>query len=350
MFLQSINNYRAVAILMIVSVHVFPYGLENTTGYLSVIKNLLSNSTALFVFISGFMFHHIFMVKYDYKKFIQSKFERVISPYLLLSTLAIVLLMISKGGYFDSEFYTLDTRFFSSDDSSLVTVIKYYLTGRMLTAYWYIPFAVILFMCAPLHRQYALMSGKKQIALFSLLSLLSLFVHRSLDNINPFQMLIYFTPFYLLGIMVSKHRERITVNCQSRGLMLFLVTLLISAYQYSLGHQGNYIKPLFEYGGIDIIFIQKVFMSLSLYYLLEGFKFRSKYIDHLANASFAIYFLHPWVLTVLKRLPVELQIPSVDLLRFLVVFIFVVLASHFISIAVRMMVQPAMKTKYIIGY
>ncbi|WP_241908557.1 acyltransferase family protein [Enterovibrio norvegicus] len=350
MFLQSISNYRALAIMMIVSVHVYPYGLENTTGYLSVIKNLLSNSTALFVFISGFMFHHVFMRNYNYKKFIKSKLERVFSPYLFLSTLAIALLFITNNGYFSENFYDSDTRFFSSSDSSFITIVKYYLTGRMLTAYWYIPFAILLFVCAPLHRKYGLLSMNKQIAIFLLFSIVSLFVHRSMGNINPFQMLIYFTPFYLLGILFSKNREVLTRNSLSRGLILMALTVLLAIYQYSVGHQGNYIKPLFQYGGVDIMFIQKIFMATSLYYLLDALSFKNKCVDYVSDVSFAIYFLHPWVLTILKRLPFELQIPTVDVFKYFLVFAFVIISSVFIAIFTHKILNSVIRTKYIIGY
>ena len=100
------------------------------------IRNVLTGGTALFVFISGFMFHHVFFDSFKYQKFVMAKVKNVLVPYLILASLAIAVLYTRDGGFFDS----ISTEYpagilFNLSDSSLVTIIKYYASGSMFQAY-----------------------------------------------------------------------------------------------------------------------------------------------------------------------------------------------------------------------
>lgn len=350
MFLQSIHNYRAIAIIAIVMSHTFVYGLENTTGLASVIKNIISGGTALFVFISGYMFHHVFYKRYKFKTFIKGKIERIIIPYLILATLAVILVYIIKSGFFSPDADYDRIIFFSPDDSVMATTVKYYLTGRMLTAYWYIPFAALLFLASPLHYKFIQLSQRTQIIIIALFSVGSLFIHRSYENVNPIQMLFYFTPFYLTGIYLSLYRESVNKNCGIKGAFFIFCAIALAFYQFTQGHEGNYIKGMFEYNGIDIMFIQKMCLSIGLYFVMETFVFQNKVIDLISDTSFAIFFIHPWVLTTIKRLPFISSPESTNIPYFLVMCLIVILISMLISIALNRLLTGRVKSRNIIGY
>ncbi|MDD1792038.1 acyltransferase [Enterovibrio sp. ZSDZ42] len=350
MFLQSIHNYRAVAIIAIVMSHSYVYGLEDTTGIISVIKTILTGCTALFVFISGYMFHHIFYKRFEYKKFMKGKFQRIIVPYLILSTFAIILVYIIKSGFYSSSPEYSGIVFFSPEDSSLSTAIKYYLTGRMLTAYWYIPFAILLFLASPLHFKFIKLSKNTQIFTIAAFSLISVFLHRSYENINPLQMFVYYTPFYLIGIYFSLYREEINKHCTQKGVIFLSAAILLAFYQYTQGHEGSYTKNFFEYGGIDIMFFQKMFLSTGLYFILEAFVFKTKLTDIISDTSFAIFFIHPWVLTTIKRLPFLEHPESTNVPYYLVTCLVVISLSVLISIALNRILTGKIKSRYIIGY
>ncbi len=49
-----------------------------------VAVNLLKGGTSLFVFISGFLFHHVFYQRFTYRRFVTSKVKNLLIPYLLL--------------------------------------------------------------------------------------------------------------------------------------------------------------------------------------------------------------------------------------------------------------------------
>jgi surface polysaccharide O-acyltransferase-like enzyme len=105
MYLQSIHNFRALAILIIVMGHMYAYGLMSEDAITLTIINFLTGATALFVFISGFMFHHVFFDSFKYQKFVMAKVKNVLVPYLILSSLAIAVLYTREGGFFRFHFY-----------------------------------------------------------------------------------------------------------------------------------------------------------------------------------------------------------------------------------------------------
>ncbi|MGS0727939.1 acyltransferase family protein, partial [Shewanella sp. 0m-11] len=60
-FLNSINHFRGIAIIFIVMAHCYrPAGWQIETFADKAWFNLMMNGTVFFVFISGFLFHHVF--------------------------------------------------------------------------------------------------------------------------------------------------------------------------------------------------------------------------------------------------------------------------------------------------
>ncbi|CAM2799167.1 acyltransferase [Vibrio mytili] len=351
--LQSIENYRGFAIVCIVAVHCFDYGMTATSGFWLAFQNFFYGSTALFVFISGYMFHHVFCTrKAAVKDFYSSKFKAVILPYLFLGTFATCLLYVTRTGFYENGIIIDSRLLFDADDSTLVTTLKYLATGRMLTAYWYIPFAFLLFAMAPLHLKFVQLKGQSQAIIIVLLCVLSLFVHRSYENTNPIQMLVYFTPIYLLGCSFSKHRDYLLVNAKLKMMVLVVILLALCVYEAYIGHRGNYIKEMLAFEGIDTMFIQKVCMVLALFYAFELYQFKNKLLSLLAKTSFGVFFIHPWVLTVLKRTPVYEYAGASDtnVLLFFVTLLFTLVASVSIVVLVKATLRNKPYSRYVTGY
>lgn len=352
-YLQSIENYRGFAIICIVAVHCFHYGMNTDSGAWLAFQNFFYGSTALFVFISGYMFHHVF---YSRKRkvidFYTSKFKAVIIPYLVLGTLATSLLYVTGTGFYESNVQIDPRMFFDSEDTTLLTTLKYILTGRMLTAYWYIPFAFLLFLMAPLHVKFVELNGKYQAIILTILCTLSVFVHRSYENTNPFQMLVYFTPLYLLGCSFSKYRDVLLLNAKVKMAALVFVVILLCIYEASIGHRGNYIKDMLVFGGIDTMFIQKVCMVVALFYLFEVYQFKNRMLSLLAKTSFGIFFIHPWVLTILKRTPLYDYASSSEpnVFFFLLTLAFTLSVSMLIVLFVKAILRNKPYSQYVTGY
>ena len=98
-FLNSINNVRAIAIILIITGHCFDY--SNFKIYSvsdKVFASLILGGTQLFVFISGFLFHHVYSQNFSYKNFIKKKIRNILFPYLFLSIIPILYLVVSWHG------------------------------------------------------------------------------------------------------------------------------------------------------------------------------------------------------------------------------------------------------------
>ncbi len=343
MFLKSIGNFRALAIILIVLGHFYGYGFADEGVFSSVVKNIITGGTALFVFISGFMFHYVFFKRFEYKKFMVNKVKNVVIPYFLLSTIAITGLLLTSAGAFSGL----------EQNELLMTIVKCYLTGGTLTAYWYIPFVFLVFVTSPLHMKFVKTDLNKQLLIIFALSIISTFIHRPINNINPVHSLVYYTPIYLIGILVSIYSSKVKEYLDNKLLYLALLVVFISYLEYLSGHQGNYSKPFFEYSGIDLQYIQKLFLIFFFYIFFEKFHFESKMIDTISNTSFAIFFIHPWVLLFMNKAArvYGISIEGNNIIYYLVV----VICTLFFSVSTALLLKKAFnfhskKTRYIIGY
>lgn len=287
MYLNSFNHFRAIAIILIVAGHSY-VDIPFDTVFNNFLRNLITGGTTLFVFISGFLFHHIFYKKFEYKDFIKKKFQNVYVPYFIMG-----LFPLFDWTGFHRPLYTL----------------KLHLTGGFYLAYWYIPFILAMFLISPLFIKFIKLNIKAQLLLIALGSIISIFAHRPIDNTNVFHSVIYFTPIYLLGIVCSMNKEYIYTKLKGTEIYLLIIVLGLAFIQSFYIGGGNYHKDFFVYAGIDMMFIQKAFLSVLLMVFLHRFEdFKSKTIDLIAGASFAIFFIHSYFLINLGTLKWHMNI------------------------------------------
>ena len=301
MQVNSFTHFRAIAILFIIAGHSFNIaGMEFNTLFDVFIKNIISGGTILFVFISGFLFHHVFYPKYHYKNFLTKKCNNVLIPYIILGFIPIVLYVIMKKDAFDGHFLPSGTGIINE---YLIPAMKYYISGRFITAYWYIPCVMAIFALSPLHIKYIKTSLSFQLLLIFSFSIVSILVQRPVYNINIFQSLLYFTPVYLTGITVSINKEKIYTYLKGKEIYLLCIVISLAFVQSYLGLEGSYHKQPFEYGGIDLMYLQKIVLCFFFMTWLSRFeKFNNKVIHSLAATSFAAFFIHPFILWFLNTL------------------------------------------------
>lgn len=313
MFLHSFNYFRGIAILFIVAGHC--YWVSGWTSHSfteKVIANLIQGGTALFVFISGFLFHHIFYNRFEYRRFILKKAGNILVPYLFLATLGFLYFAV----YLDRPPYP--QYFYSGEEGFwheyLRPALLYLWTGRILPAYWYIPFIMITFLLSPLHARIIGLPLRVQSGILLVLLLVAVLLQRPVDNISVLQSVVYFTPVYILGMMCSIHRERILARLLGREWLLLLAVVSLAILQVLVYNKlGNFHKPPLRYAGFDIMLLQKICLCLFFMVFLERFEHtRVPLIGELAGTSFAIYFLHPWMLYVsgLVRAQVPFVMPA----------------------------------------
>lgn len=341
--LAEFDYLRGLAIALIVLSHSIFLWLD---GFPLLLENLLRGGTGLFVFISGFFFHRVFMPRFSYAPFIARKAQLVFIPFLVISFIGLGFRIIGwmwDGNSWDEIFlncwYTLRN-------------------GFVLYPHWYIPFIMLTFMAAPVHIAFANQQKFVQLLILVLFSVIAIFMHRPASNTNFFQSLIYFTPFYLLGMLFSLYTSALL---QWRGWLLAigLIMVAISAYlqSYVFVHVGNYHTNAFTYAGVDLQFIQVLFGCIAFLELCRFIPsgWLANHLRFLAELSFPIFFIHPLFSMAIEnilQLPIAkpwvmMQSTTVALASTALIFII----QLYGSIAVIILVKSLMgaRSRWVIG-
>lgn len=350
MFLNSFNHFRALAIISIVLGHTYIYvGMKFDTFLEYLVMNIILGGTSLFVFISGFLFHHIFYKKYQYSTFISGKFKNVAIPYLLLGLVPIFFEILRKPDAFNGYFAPIIGGVLGE---YIVPYIQYYWTGRFMIGYWYIPFILITFLLSPLHISFIKLRQRYQAIIIVMLSILSIFMHRPADNLFVLQSVLYFTPVYLLGIFCSIHKERIYAFLGNKMPILLVMVLFFAIVEASEGVYGSYHKAPLPNGSVDWMFLQKFCMCLLLMIFLARYEtWKNKIVEYSAATSFTIFFLHPIVMTVCNQIigkyfGFNLYLDS--WFFYILYTVFVLLTCIAIAKTVKQIIPN--QSRYIIGY
>jgi surface polysaccharide O-acyltransferase-like enzyme len=148
----------------------------------------------------------------------------------------------------------------------------------------------------------------------SLLLVSAFFIHRPVLGLSPIHSLLYFIPVYLLGINCSINRlqfERL-INGKLGILATLVVSLAILQSLYFNSSGSAYKESWFSLAEFDINLLQKVLMCFFFVGLLQQLETKSiPVLKHLANTSFAIYFLHTWVLHITDHYPIFDLFPAI---------------------------------------
>jgi fucose 4-O-acetylase-like acetyltransferase len=282
--LTEFEYMRGLAIILIVLGHSV---INTNDGFPLWLENIVRGGTGVFVFISGFFFHHVFAQRFDYRRFMSKKILNVLVPFLVVSAFAVVMNFI--------VFILVDRVSAFKAAEMCWHLMK---QGYVLFPHWYIPFIIVTFLCSRLHLRYLQLPLFTQLSILILFAIISVVVHRPHGNVNVLQSVVYFTPFYLAGMLYSLHRG--WMKKHYRYFFAAAVFTVISTVWLQSGlllHVGGYHKAAFEWGGIDLQFIQKMGLCI----LFIGFCSHlvgpalGKHLTMLASISFAIFFLHPLI-------------------------------------------------------
>jgi len=349
MFLNSINIYRALAIVLIVAPHIFYVSDVNTTDFpAQVAYNFFTGSTANFIFISGFLFYHVFYKKNRINIFFGSKLKRLLLPYTFFSILPIILKIKAHPDYWNN-YLNLENDGILNE--YIIPFFAFYFSGDHMIAYWYIPFAMLMFAMYPLHKMFVEQRFKLQLIILVVWYLSALFVHRPLaGKLSVLHYFFYYSPIYLLGIMCSQYKEVIYSRFKGKEfyfLFIALVLLIIPALNSST---GSSYKPFFEYNGIDLLYIQKTFFCFFFMIWLHRFEnINNKYINILASTSFVIYFVHGYFIQILLRLKEYFGISFTHPWElFIVILISFLILGALLAVIIKRILPK--HSKYITGY
>jgi peptidoglycan/LPS O-acetylase OafA/YrhL len=287
-FLNCLNQYRGLAILLVVIGHCFY--LSDTGRRLTFLERFwecfYKNSTVYFVFIAGFLFHHLQAGRFRAGAYFRKRLPRLVVPFLLFSILALafhVEVPIPKelfpdwlgGGGMARKLFVL-------------------VTGATYGPYWYIPMAVLLALLSPA----VLWAVRQERLIRWLLPLLfagAVFTHRPLEpNFNTFHSLFYYLPVYLFGAVCARDQATVLPASARTVWIWWALGLAATALQAEFYTPGNFHKPMFQYAGPDVNLVAKMFLTLGILGLLVRRESRPvRILDFFAVYSFSIYFLHP---------------------------------------------------------
>jgi hypothetical protein len=331
-YLKSFNYFRGISILFIVGGHCISLAGWSINSLLEkIFINLLYGGSVLFVFISGFLFHHVFYRNFDYRIFLKKKIKNVFIPYLVLSAAPIIYYVFYKGTgsgiYSDYIFSQQEGVYYQY----IRPIVMFLWSGTTMTAYWYIPFIMIVFLLSPLFIAYIELRPITQIIILSILLIVAVFMHRPVLNLFPLQSVMYFSPVYIYGILCSIYKDTIFKHLKGKEPFLLIMILLLASLQVKLlDHYGNFHKSPFIINYPDLLLLQKMIMCI--FFMLFFHRFENKdltILNNLASASFAVYFLHPYLMWVIFRLFLKPMnfLNVADGLLWLIIFPAVVTAS-----------------------
>ena len=349
-FLNSVNYFRGIAIILIVLGHSYelagwdlPHSWQEVGLAAQLFYSASVNGSVYFIFISGFLYYHIFYKRFNYGKFMNKKLQYVLLPYLLISIVPIAYKVLSG----DVDSYTPAV----VGDQPLALASWYLFGGRLNYAYWYIPMAMLLFAISPIIN--IVIKYKKSLFVALLLLPISLIVHRSVANINHIQSLIYFLPVYFLGIWSSRHHQQILHYLKSNRskLALAAIALGFGLIQVVLfNYAGNSHKEFWAVTVPDVNLLQKIalcFLFLAVLDLWENKEL--PIIKKTAETSFAIYFLHPFVGNLLYKITSDLNISyQGNLFTLLLATVVMVVTSMGIAMGIKGVLGK--KSRYLIGW
>jgi peptidoglycan/LPS O-acetylase OafA/YrhL len=330
-FLPYILNLRGAAIFFVVGAHASGYladwSSQPRTQHLvrSIFDAHEGNGTVIFIFIGGFLFHHLTQRNFDFRKYIEKKFQYVISPYILISVPIIAYRIYTNYGY-----TALPPGF--NDQSVVVQSFYYLITGLHMAPFWFISTIVLFYLSAPfLH---AMDNPKVFRYVFPLILISCLFTFRSAHNANPILSYLHYFPVYFLGMWASYSKEKILAK---EGWLLYILLIAYAIVYVSIleGWVGTPDKVSFEHIIQDrllvfnVYMLQAVLLCFTLMLVFHKFKdIKMPFLEMLGEYSFGIFFVHCPVIFGFRRIWIAIFGPlDFSLLTFVIYFGIVILAS-----------------------
>ena len=298
--LNYINVFRGLAILLILAGHTMQIGAQGSWIH-NISFEVFAGGTALFIFISGFLFQHL-SSKFEYKNYLSKKWTNVILPYMFTAIPGIILCFMIPELY-GNPFEGLNP---------FAQIGVFLTTGRVHNVpTWFIPMIVIFFLFS-----HILLQLEKKNILYKLLPILFLvtiyfpridiepeyvanldYMHKYLEYLKYVGSgFIHFASMYVFGMYLSANKNQIDIFWEKRGLIwvFMLVTALGDIY---FMHKGTYCN-----GTLSKIFLTLLVLGYLKHYdeQIKAHEKLNHWLDVTAKYSFGLFFVH-WYFVVAFR-------------------------------------------------
>ena len=305
--LPFVHRARAIAIVWIVAMHcVGTLDWSNNQQLYRFLIELFQGSTVLFFMISGYLFQHL-SDRFDYSEYLGKKFKHVILPYVVVSTPGILLLLTKPE-------FAIENPELAHASWWVKALFLYFYGGAQLNhVLWFVAVVAIYYLLAPIFIHF-IRHPRWFISLLVLLPI-SLLAHRTTtQKYHHLQLALYFLSAYMSGMAASLYAERmLTFVNRYMGWLVAAVIALFAGHLLLTDYVGSYVDDIFSTsnGLIDWIFLQKFILFFVLIALLQRLdRQQIPLIDYVATVSFAIYFLHIYVLHVYSHFVHWTQFPG----------------------------------------
>ena len=295
-YLNYMDQFRGVSILLIVLTHVYPYQFLPSWGW-----DVVQNASVFFIFISGFFVHYLYQEAQPDRVFIYRKVSRILVPYLLSCLPGFFLVWLNKPELLDPAFFAL----------TIFTGVRHY-----NDAHWYAPFIILIFLAYPLWR-YLIQRHQLLITATCITLLIGLFTFRSQGNANPLISFIHFGGVFMAGITASLHREKI--NKILRHHYWKVVIVGFSAWVIVMPFVGlsqtMSMEKMLGSGrlNVDLTLLAKLFLLpslLAIFLRLSDSGRSSELLKLLSKMSFGIFFWHFYSIYAIDQLAAWFSIES----------------------------------------
>jgi peptidoglycan/LPS O-acetylase OafA/YrhL len=278
-YLRHVHLFRGIAIILVVGAHCWPafgWAVEQTAGLLLVFDNV----TVLFMFISGLLFQHL-SESFRYPRYLGHRLSIVVLPYMIVSVPAVLMaVFVTHRDAVWPWVYRMP---------AWEEILFFYATGKHLAPLWFIPMMTLFIFSAPLF----IWIDRKNLYPVLLPVTLALAVMLGRDSVQgPWNVLgkaLYMLPAYLAGMYFSRHRTLCEAWCTRHRILLAVALVLLS-----LAIIGN-IFPV-----SDLAILQKLVLAGLLLVTVKQLRMPGvveNTLAKIADLSFAIYFVHGYVIT-----------------------------------------------------
>ena len=290
--LNYINVFRGLAILLILAGHTMQIGAKGS-WINNISFEIFAGGTALFIFISGFLFQHL-SAKFEYKNYLSKKWTNVILPYMFTAIPGIILCLTLPSLY-GNPFDGLNP---------LAQIGVFLTTGRVHNVpAWFIPMIVIFFLLSHL-----LLKMEKSGRLYKLLPILFLitiycprmdiepewvanldYLHKYLEYLKFIGIsFIHFASMYVFGMYLSANKDKIDIFWQKRGMIWFFMLATTIADIYFMHNN------MFFNGTLSKIFLTILVLGYLKHYdeQIKSHEKINNLLDITAKYSFGLFFVH----------------------------------------------------------
>ena len=342
--LNYINVFRGLAILLILAGHTMQMG-EKGSWINNISFEVFAGGTALFIFISGFLFQHL-SAKFEYKNYLSKKWTNVILPYMITAIPGIILCFTLPSVY-GNPFDGLNP---------LAQIGVFLTTGRVHNVpAWFIPMIVIFFFLS--HFLLKLERNGRLYKLLPVLFLITIYCPRldiepewvaNLDYLHKyFEYLkfigvsfVHFASMYVFGMYLSANKDKIDIFWQKRGIIWFFMLATTIADIYFMHNNMFYNATL-----------SKIFLTILVLGYLKHYdeKIKSheklnKILDITAKYSFGLFFVHWYFVFAFNQLFDVPKVVPVTVLTSLMVAIGIAFARYIFVLGMSFLSLYLIKT------